>query len=507
MSPAHRVIDPGNLTCARCQRPLRLATPGRPSPARGKVLTVIRRWPDGMLCSGCYALACETYGACDGCTVQRLLPGRGPDGQRWCTDCAGGIGNFTCTRCGREGWMQERGVCGRCVMADRLATICDDGTGRIFPNLQPLADRLLAMPRPRTGILWLDKPHVPPILQAIATGVVPLTHDGIATLTPVASANYIRQLLVAVGTLPGYDHQLDRFERWLPGWLATITDPDQRATLTRYARWRILRHLRRTGEHGLTYYRESMARHQLRTAAAFLTFLAGHQRTLECCTQGLLDQWFAAAKPADKTAVRAFIKWAIQARLTRSLRLPPRPRTHGTFISHQQRLELLDRLLNDPGLPAADRLIGTLILLYAQPLQRILHLRTDHILAGTDETTITLNKTPIPVPPAVENLISGYLNHRGSHLPATDPDNPWLFPGRHPGHALQPNAVRDRLRALGIPNSKGRARALRELLLQAPPAVIAPLLGYKAGAAEQIAAQAGNTWKNYAATRHQDAPA
>jgi len=294
-----------------------------------------------MICSGCFAVACETYGVCDGCAANRLLPGRGPQAQRWCTDCAGGIGNFTCTRCGAEGWMQLRGVCGRCVLADRLTTICDDGTGRIAPHLQPLADRLLAMPRPRTGILWLDKPHVPPILQAIATGVVPLTHDGIATLSPTRSVNYIRQLLAAVGTLPGYDHHLDRFERWLPGWLAGITDPDQRATLTRYARWRVLRQLRRTGEHGLTYYREIKAREHLRTAAAFLTFLAGHQRTLERCTQALLDQWLATAKPADKTALRPFIKWAAQAGITRPLHLPPRPRARGEFISYQQRLELL----------------------------------------------------------------------------------------------------------------------------------------------------------------------
>lgn len=341
MSPARRVIDPCNLTCARCQRPLRLATPGRPSPARGKVLTMVRRWPDGMICSGCFAIACETYGACDGCTVQRLLPGRGPEGQRWCTNCAGGIGNFTCTRCGNEGWMQLRGVCGRCVLADRLTTICDDGTGQIAAHLQPLADRLLDMPRPRTGILWLDKPHVPPILQAIATGVVPLTHDGIATLTPVTSVNYVRQLLVAVGTLPSYDHHLDRFERWLPGWLATVTDPDQRAILTRYARWRILRQLRSTGEHDLTYYREITARHHLRTAAAFLTFLGGQLRSLDGCTQALLDQWLAATTPADKTAIRPFITWTIQARLARPLRLPPRPRPPGELLSHQQRLDLL----------------------------------------------------------------------------------------------------------------------------------------------------------------------
>lgn len=122
----------------------------------------------------------------------------------------------------------------------------------------------------------------------------------------------------------------------------------------------------------------------------------------------------------------------------------------------------------------------------------------DLLVDALATTELSLHRTPIPMPPAVEHLIRGYQAHRARHLPATDPDNPWLFPGRHPGQPLQPNAVRDRLRALGIPNSKGRARALRELLLHAPPAVIAPLLGYKAEAAEQIAAETGNTWKNYA---------
>ena len=46
------------------------------------------------------------------------------------------------------------------------------------------------------------------------------------------------------------------------------------------------------------------------------------------------------------------------------------------------------------------------------------------------------------------------------------------------------------------------SRALRALVLQAPPAVIAPLLGYKAEHAEKIAAEAGNTWQRYAAGTH-----
>ena len=53
-----------------------------------------------------------------------------------------------------------------------------------------------------------------------------------------------------------------------------------------------------------------------------------------------------------------------------------------------------------------------------------------------------------------------------------------------------------------VPTAPGRARALRELVLQAPPAVIAPLLGYDARHSEKIAAETGNTWQRYAAGSH-----
>lgn len=48
----------------------------------------------------------------------------------------------------------------------------------------------------------------------------------------------------------------------------------------------------------------------------------------------------------------------------------------------------------------------------------------------------------------------------------------------------------------------GRSRALREMLLQAPPAVVASMLGFHAGKAETIAAETGATWKRYAAGTH-----
>src|SRR5665811_2115582 len=127
-----------------------------PTPdARGRVWVAIRNWPEGRICSGCFATACETYGVCQSCGIQRLLPGIGPAGEHWCADCTEGIGDFTCTRCGQEGWIHYKGVCGRCVLADRLALALDDGTGSIRPELTAFFDRVVAMSRPRSGILSL----------------------------------------------------------------------------------------------------------------------------------------------------------------------------------------------------------------------------------------------------------------------------------------------------------------------------------------------------------------
>lgn len=118
---------------------------------------------DGYICAGCFATACETYGRCATCRVDRLVPGIADNGDRLCIDCAGGLGDYTCQRCGEEGWREHVGTCGRCVLRDRLAEVLDDGTGHVGPELAPFYEQVYAMSRPRSGILWLNKPHVPPI--------------------------------------------------------------------------------------------------------------------------------------------------------------------------------------------------------------------------------------------------------------------------------------------------------------------------------------------------------
>jgi hypothetical protein len=505
---ASRPAGPDGLCCARCRRPLRIPNkkPAPPDP-RGRVWAAIRRWPEGWICSGCFAKACETYGICDSCGTDRLLPGIGPTGQRWCADCAGGIGNFTCTRCGQEGWQHYQGVCGRCVLADRLSHALDDGTGHIRRELRPLHDLIVGMARPRSGILWLSKPHVPPILRALAHHQVPLTHQGIATLTPWRSVIHVRDLLVAAGILPPVDRFLFLFEQWLPGWLDSVRDGEHRKVLHHYVTWHLLRRLRATASAGpIGHYRHQGARRDLRVTAGFLTDLAQRDLTPAGCRQADLDQWMAHATAPDKTSLRPFLRWTIKARRMPHLQLPPTNRPLPCPISHQQRLELIRRLHSDDSLDPTERVIGLLILLYAQSLTRITRLTIDDITIADGQMLIRLGNPSAPVPAPFDQIIRNYLATRPNLTTATNRGSRWLFPGRRAGQPMHPTTIRSRLQRLGIPNLNGRSRALREMLLQAPPAVVAGMLGYAAGRAEAIAAEAGATWQYYAAGDHSRQP-
>jgi hypothetical protein len=157
--------------------------------------------------------ALETYGTCLGCGVDRLTPGPAPGGGKLCTDCAGGLGDFTCERCGQEARRYRRGICGRCVLTERLHELLGDGSGSLRAELLPLFDALRHMLRPWGGMTWTGHPHVQRNLRALARGEVPLTHDGLGQLTPWRSVAYLRDLLMQTGILPPADRQLLPFQR------------------------------------------------------------------------------------------------------------------------------------------------------------------------------------------------------------------------------------------------------------------------------------------------------
>ena len=115
-----------------------------------------RRERNGFVCRTCLDRAIRTRGTCPGCGQERALPGRRPgDRAAVCTDSAAFSQSFTCSRCGFEGKLHRGRLCSRCALADRLAELLDDGSGKIRPELMPLAGSLLAMDNPLSGLTWL----------------------------------------------------------------------------------------------------------------------------------------------------------------------------------------------------------------------------------------------------------------------------------------------------------------------------------------------------------------
>jgi len=465
------------------------------------VLAVMRRWPEGPICSGCFANAMEVYGICDGCGTDRLLPGIGPDGQRWCTDCGGALGDYTCTRCGREGWREHAGICGWCVLRDQVEELLDDGTGRVRLELTPLAALILSMKRPRSGIRWLTRPAPRGILRALARGEVPLTHEGVHSLPPLKSSIYIRDLMITAGILPPVDKFMFLFEQWWPGWLDTITDPEHRATLRLFLTWHYLRVFRaKIASRGeLGYCLPQVARARLRFTAAFLSGLASRGRTLAETTQADLDRLFAQSSPHRRNALRPFLRWAMNTQRMPQLDLPSQQERPVTLITQRQRIQLIRRIHDGDGMELTDRVLALLVLLYAQPLARIQQLTVTDITTGDDgQLLIRLGDPPTPVPAPFDQIIRQHVAARRNQMTAANTTSPWLFPGRASGQPMHTTSLRLRLHNLGIPNLTNRSRAIREMLRQAPAIIIAGMLGYSSAGAEKIAAEYGAPWQHYA---------
>lgn len=491
-------------SCARCRRALRPPAPrGSPRvPRQPGVVVAVRHWPEGPICSGCFANACETYGTCPGCGTDRLLPGRDGAARPVCTDCAGGIGNFTCTRCGREGWNHLRGICGRCVLRDEATAALDDGTGHVSPELAPFLEYLCSMRRPRTGILWLSKTHSRGLLHSLAVGEVPLTHEGLSSLRPYRAAAHLARLLIAAEVLPDVDPTLARTRAWVDDFLIGVDDPATRRILEMYWRWCLRRRLTNDATVGRLHpYRDQNNRHQVRQAHQFLTWLDQHDRDLGSLDQSAVDLWCSTASKSSRADTTMFVRWAVRTRRAPRVVVPVTRYAEAAPLSQTDRLQWLHRAARDDRLPGLDRVVLTLMLLYAQPVPRIVELRIDDVWRDAKGTLrIRLGTPAVPVPAPFDAIVCNYLDHLRAPT-VGNPDSTWLFPGRRGALPLHPTSIRQRLHALGLQPRAARAGTLRQLVAEAPPAIISEMLGYQASTAERQAKISGTTWSRYAALR------
>ena len=480
----------GRVICARCHR------------AAGKART---RWPEGPICGTCFYRATRTRGTCPTCGEDRLLPGPPTeDGAPTCAPCAGIVQDFRCSRCGHEGEFFRRGrLCARCALRDDLTAEFVTPAAEPQP-MRGLVDALCASERPESIFTWKRSPKVQVLLRSLATGETPMTHEGLDTHDGGHHVEHLRALLVHHGLLPQRDPYLARFETWIQGKLAPL--PRHVAQpVEQFATWHHLNRIRAKAAAGSpTQGPVHAAKQQITETIKFLTWPdTTHQRTAATCTQQDVDA-YPAAGPTTRHLIRTFFVFAGRTRLNTGIEIGHRTPGTSPTLTQDQRLAWLQELITGDSESLPYRAAGVLLLLYAQPLVRIVALRTTDIQTRDDGLQLSLGKHPTPVPAPFAELLLTHLNDRPNLNTGGGSDSPWLFPSTRAGQHLHPTTIMDRLRDLGINLRGARNRALADLVTEVPPPLVADALGYSHQIVLKHAQAAAEPWARYAGQRAND---
>lgn len=420
-----------------------------------------------------------------------------------CAGCAGVESVFACRECGREDHPYGGRRCARCFLRERLAVLlAAPATGQVHPRLRPVYDELVSVERPQSAVYWLcRKPgHGPRLLGQMARGEQPISHDTFRVLPSDKAHNYLRDLLVATGVLGSYEPRIERTERWLETKVEPL--PAEHADIVRrFARWRVLRHLREVAAQGrMSKAIDDRAREQVRAAIRLLAYFDEHGATVQTATQTLLEH-YQAAVGTQIVAEQAFVAWLHTSRINTGLTVSFRPwRLPNVTMSDQDRWQGVRRLLNDETLRSYTRIGGLFTLLFAQSLTRIVSMRTSQVTLSADGVTVAFSDLPIPMPPILDDLIRDHLNDTGTS-PYGRHNTDWLFPGGRPGRHLQTENIRKQLVEIGIAPLQSRKAALYQLAADTPAPILAELLGTSQKNAASWAGLAARDWTSYVASR------
>ena len=396
-------------------------------------------------------------------------------------------------------------VCARCILRERLsALLTDPTTGEIHAQLVPVFDALVNGERPQSAIYWLMRRQRigPGLLGAMARGELAVSHDTFGQLPMDRTHNYVRDLLVAVGVLPSYEPLLERMTPLLAT-LGESLEPGHARILDQFARWRVLRHLRRRAEEGrLTTGSFQHARSRLRRVAAFLSWLENAELSIQTAGQADVEKFLTTQPRSVAAELVQFLTWVRDTGLNPAMTLTPRLDSEPQVtMSDDDRWRHVNTLLHDESIRLYTRIGGLFMLLFAQPITNICLMRTSQVdITDPARVLITFEHTPVEMPEPLAELLRTHLGRRGQASYASR-DNGWLFPGGIPGRPLATENMRGQLVARGIRPHSARHAARFALSAQVPHMILAQTLGISQTAATRWAALAARDWGAYVSQR------
>lgn len=418
-------------------------------------------WPDGRVCSSCYRAAHRLTGRC-ACGHYGVLPGR-IDGQPACRRCSGVRINVDCAGCGAETELYARGRCWHCTLAETVdRVLTDPASGRISPQLAPVAAALKSMSRANSGLTWIRQPHVQAFLTELAAEPT-VTHQRLDRLPVSRTREHVRGLLVEHGVLPRRDDLLARYLTWAETALERLPHPDDRELLRRYLRWHQLRRLRQGPP--VTPGSFLRAKQTVTVAVDLLLWLRSHGADLTRLGQADLDRWQAEG-PSTRGHASRFLAWARRSHLIDpTLTLTPHRRGASRVAPAAEQRTALARVLRTEELTARDRTAAILVLVFAQPIADVVRLRRENVTVTDELVTVRPAALDIALPPPLDQPLRDLLADPGHARTAAHPDSPWLFRGGSrpaPHRQPPPPAARpDLLRASHAARHPARAHPHR----------------------------------------------
>lgn len=432
------------------------------------------------ICRSCRVrLECNPQ-RCPRCGDVGVLAFLAADGSALCARCAGERPTFCCDECGSED-TPYGARCARCVLRQRATELLNDpASGQIHARLVPLFAALMAAERPQSTIYWLRRTpgDGPRLLGAMARGEVEISHRTFEQLPRTKGLDYLRDLLAALGILPPYEPRIERMTPWLEDLMETLP-PEHAALVERFARWRVLRHLRQKAERDeLTKGVTQRARSGIRGAVALLAWLEDHSVTITTAAPGDIEHYLAISRPGTADEIYQFVEWARQSGLNPTLEVAIAPSASSAVtMTDVERWRHVERLLHDTTIRHYTRIGGLFVLLFAQPLSRICRMRKTQVdIGGDGRVFVTFESSPVEMPEVLDALIEEHLSRRGQASYASR-DTQWLFPGGTPGNHLGTENFRKELVALGMAPHSSKHAALFDLAATLPHPILADLLG------------------------------
>jgi len=141
------------------------------------------------------------------------------------------------------------------------------------------------------------------------------------------------------------------------------------------------------------------------------------------------------------------------------------------------------------------------MVLLGQSFTAVAILRLDDVVIEDGGVGVRLGKGSTPVPPPFGAMVEELLTRRPNLNTAVNPTSPWLFPGQTALNHLSPGTFGKLAGRMGIHLVGARTGALRQLVLDCPPPVVADMLGYGYKSMDRHAVRAGSPWSSYAAMR------